>query len=33
LGVNWIVRDGRHPDEAAIATRYRQVQKQLYSAL
>jgi len=27
------VRDGHHPDEAAIAARYRQVQKQLYAAL
>jgi formimidoylglutamate deiminase len=33
VGGKWIVRDGRHPDEAAIAVRYRQVQKQLYAAL
>jgi formimidoylglutamate deiminase len=33
VGGKWIVRDGRHPDEAAIAERYRQVQKQLYAAL
>ena len=33
VGGKWIVRDGRHPDEAAIAARYRQVQKQLYAAL
>jgi formimidoylglutamate deiminase len=33
VGGRWIVRDGRHPDEAAIAARYRQVQKQLYAAL
>src|SRR6266581_1953192 len=33
VGGKWIVRDGRHPDEAVIAARYRQVKKQLYSAL
>src|SRR5258708_23941102 len=33
VGGKWVVRDGRHPDEAAIAARYRQVQKQLYAAL
>jgi formimidoylglutamate deiminase len=33
VGGRWIVRDGRHPDEAQIAARYRKVQKQLYSAL
>jgi formimidoylglutamate deiminase len=33
VGGRWIVRDGRHPDEAAIAARYARVQKQLYSAL
>ena len=33
VGGKWIVRDGRHPDEAAIATRYRQVQKELYAGL
>jgi len=33
VGGRWIVRDGRHPDEAAIAARYSRVQKQLYSAL
>ena len=33
VGGKWIVRDGHHPDEAAIAARYSQVQKQLYSAL
>jgi formimidoylglutamate deiminase len=29
VGGKWIVRDGHHPDEAAIEARYRQVQKQL----
>src|SRR6266571_4913428 len=33
VGGKWVVRDGRHADEAAIAARYRQVQKQLYAAL
>src|SRR6185436_8169669 len=33
VGGKWVVRDGRHPDEAAIAARYREVQKQLYAAL
>jgi formimidoylglutamate deiminase len=33
VGGRWVVRDGHHPDEAAIAARYRQVQKQLYAAL
>ncbi len=33
VGGKWIVRDGRHPYETAIAARYRQVQKQLYAAL
>ena len=33
VGGKWVVRDGRHPDEGAIAARYRQVQKQLYAAL
>ncbi len=33
VGGNWVVRDGHHPDESAIAVRYRQVQKQLYAAL
>ena len=29
VGGKWIVRDGRHPDEAAIESRYRQMQKAL----
>jgi len=33
VGGRWIVRDGHHPDEVQISARYRQVQKQLYSAL
>jgi len=33
VGGRWIVREGRHPDEAQIAARYRQVQKKLLSAL
>lgn len=32
-GGKWAVRDGHHPGEAAIAERYRKVQKQLYAAL
>ena len=33
VGGKWVVRDGHHPDEAAIAARYREVQKRLYAAL
>lgn len=33
VGGRWIVREGRHPDEAQIAARYRQVQKKLCSVL
>jgi formimidoylglutamate deiminase len=33
VGGRWVVRDGRHPDEASIAARYREVQKRLYATL
>jgi formimidoylglutamate deiminase len=33
VGGRWIVRDGHHPEEATIAARYREVQKQLYATL
>ncbi|MGB7540581.1 MAG: formimidoylglutamate deiminase [Burkholderiales bacterium] len=33
VGGRWVVRDGHHPDEAAIARRYREVKKELQQAL
>jgi formimidoylglutamate deiminase len=33
VGGRWVVRDSRHPEEEAIAARYREVNRQLYASL